>query len=392
MITDLIIFIVVLAVLIIAHELGHFLAAKKFGIWVEEFGIGFPPRIFSYKKGETVWSVNAVLLGGFVKIAGEDAGEAHVPHTQQHEEEPVVVVEKVSEAVAIARGGEYSAREVIVEKIYAPSGAALPDAVPPHRLFFNKPLWQRAVVLCAGVVMNFLVGWVILAGVFLVGSERMVVVADIAPGSPAQTAGIVSGDIIRGDFAGTDDFVAFINAQRGKEVALGIEHDGQRRSVTVVPRRDPPEGEGALGVTVVQGGFDRMSLPQALWESLVYSAKLFSFIFAMLFKLIASIFGGENLLAYVSGPVGIFEATSRASGLGIVFLANLVAIISLNLAALNIFPFPALDGGRLVFLGIEKIKGSPVSAKAQRIVNAVGLALLVVFLVYVTAQDIGKLL
>jgi len=345
MITNILIFIGVLAVVVLVHEWGHFFAARKFGMFVKEFGFGFPPRLWGKKKGETMWSVNAIPLGGFVHIAGED-GET--------------------------------------------LGQDQKNAIPPHRFFSAKPAWQRAIVLAAGVTMNFLLGWLLFSIVFAVGATGSVVVSSVGQGTPADVAGLREGDVIEG-FESLDAFLSYIADHKGREISLAVLQGGERHEIVLTPRQEVPEGEGPLGVGVVFGGFERMSVWDAVWGALLYSAQIFSLIFVLLFKLIASIFGGANILQNLSGPVGIYQATAQASGLGIVYLLNIVALISVNLAAINIFPFPALDGGRIVFLGLEKLKGSSISIRTQQIVNASGFFLMIALLIYITAQDVWRL-
>jgi len=342
MILNIVLAIVLLGFLIFVHELGHFLAARKFGMAVEEFGIGFPPRLWGKKKGDTLYSINLIPLGGFVKIAGED-------------------------------GGKSSQNE---------SGYA-------GKFFSDKKIWQRTVVLSAGVIMNFLVGWLLLIPVMGLGSPHQIVVTQVAPDSPAAVAGFAEGDVLEG-FESADDFVLFIDAHKGEMTTFEVYQNGDVKELTVTPRINPPEGEGALGIGFVSGGLEAVPWYEAIWNALVRAGEMFLFIFILLFRLIASIFDGSRLFTQVSGPVGIYNATTQAAGLGWVYLANLMALISLNLAALNIFPFPALDGGRIVFLGIEKIFKKPVSEAVQQWVNGGAFILLLVLMVLVTVQDIGK--
>lgn len=351
MIFDLLVFILVLAILVIVHELGHFLAAKKMGMYVEEFGFGFPPRIFSWKKKETRWSLNLIPLGGFVKIAGEE-GERSNQQEEESEEE---------------------------------------KAIPSERLFSAKPIWQRLIVLIGGVLMNFLLGWLLLSLVFLFGEEKSLLISAIEANSPAEVVGLKAGDKILG-FQEPESFVNFINQHKGKEVTLQIEREGEKKEIKVVPRPQVNAGQGALGVSLVAGGVEKLPWYRSFWEGFISAVKIFAFVFIMLFKLIIGFFTGANLLNYLSGPVGIYQVTTQAAGLGLIYLVNLVALISLNLAALNIFPFPALDGGRIIFLIIEKIKGAPVSVRTQQIVNAIGFSLLILLVIIVSIKDIAKLI
>lgn len=379
MMLDVIIFIAVLAVLVLAHEFGHFFAAKKFKMHIEEFGFGFPPRLKSWKKGETIWSLNSIPLGGFVKINGED-GE--IGKNDFVTEEKVVSQEEIVEVV------ETPTQEMIVEeKITTIDKAA---EVPRERFFSSKPIWQRIAVLVSGVLMNFILGWVILVAVFTFGTKPVVVISQVFKNSPAYSAGIKEGDKIIG-FSSMDSFISYVNENKGKEINLSVKNGQQTKEIKVIPRTDIPQGEGPLGVGLSAGGVEKEPFFKAVWNATKTAGMIFAMIFVTLFRLIASIFGGPNLFRYISGPVGIFQATSQAAGLGIGYLANLVAFISINLAAINIFPFPALDGGRILFLIAEKVKGSPVSTKVQRMVNAAGFILLIILILAVSVQDISRI-
>jgi regulator of sigma E protease len=347
---NILIFIVVLAILVLVHEFGHFFAARKFNMLVEEFGFGFPPKIKGWKKGETLWSINAIPIGGFVKIAGED--------------------------------GQKELENKSDDKVITPSDRL--------RFFSSKPIWQRAIVLISGVLMNFILGWVILVIVFLVGTKPVVIISNVSNNSPAYNAGLKQGDQILG-FLSAEEFANFINNHKGQKVTLEIVRNGEQKKVDVVPRVEVPLGEGPLGVGLFSGGFKKESFFEAVVDATKTAFEIFAMIYVFLFRLILSIFGGPNVFEYVSGPIGIFKATSQAANLGFIYLANLVALISLNLAAINIFPFPALDGGRLLFLAIEKIKGSPVSIKVQQIVNGAGFALLLVLMIAASIQDVIRI-
>ena len=346
MLIGIVIIIIFLSILIIIHELGHFFTAKKFGLWVEEFGFGLPPKIWSKKKGETVYSINALPFGGFVKIYGED---------REDEEES--------------------------DKRQATSDKA--------RSFSSLPAWKRAVILVAGVVMNFILGWILVSIVFAIGIPQAVFITDVKANSPAAESGILANDKIL-DFKTTKDFISFIDQNRDKEISLKIERAGKEIEIKAAPRKNPPVGEGALGVALIDAGQPKMGVFQAIWEGLKSSVEIFSMIYVAIFNLLKAAILGKGSLAGLTGPVGIVKITGEVSKLGIIYLFQLLALISLNLAAINIFPFPALDGGRILFLIIEKIKGSPLPQKFERYANALGLALLLFLMLVITIKDIAR--
>ena len=380
MIISLLIFIAVLALLVLVHEFGHFIVAKKAGMKVEEFGFGFPPRLLSWKKGETTWSINLIPLGGFVQIAGENGGEDKI--------ENLSISNSVDEMVTITETKE----EVFVngEEVLEKDEVIINSKNQEGRLFSDKPIWKRVLVLIAGVTMNFLLGWVIISIILMFGVEKSVVVSTVSDGSPAQKIGIEAGDMILG-YDNLDNFTSFVQANKGKEISLDVRRGKEIKKIAITPRENPPEGEGSLGVGLSLGGVERQPFFSAIWDGLKRSVEIFGFIYTMLFKLIGSLFGGEALYKQVSGPIGIYKATTQATGLGIMYLANLIALISINLAAINIFPFPALDGGRVIVLMIEKIIKRPISLKIQQIVNGVGFIFLILLMVLATFQDVKKL-
>lgn len=347
------VFFIVLSVLVIVHELGHFLVAKKNGILVEEFGFGLPPRIWGKKIGETLWSINSLPFGGFVKLYGELASP-----------EP-------------AEG----------------------QAFKKDRAFLNKPKKVKIAVIVAGVIMNFLLGIVCFAIVYsFSGIPREtgeVKVLEISTNSPAQTAKIIVGDVIKKvdkeEVKNVKDFVFQIESKKGKKVVLEL----QDRKVTIVPRVNPPEGEGPLGVSITSSEIYYPPVWQRPFYGAYYGTKEaifwgknvvvgFSNIFIDLFK--------GQAPKDISGPVGVFAVTTQAAKLGILSLINLVGIISVNLAILNIIPFPALDGGRLLFIFIEKIIGKKILPKVEAVIHSIGMFLLLGLILAITIKDIKGLI
>lgn len=352
MIINILIFVVVFSLLILVHEFGHFISAKIFGMKVEEFGLGFPPRLFKIKRGETVYSINAIPIGGFVKILGEEGNNES------------------------NNSGEKGDNTKKIE-----------NKQDANRSFSSKPIWKRVIVLSAGVFMNFLIGFLLLIPVFTIGVPNNIVISSVAKNSPAYSSGIEVGDFVKG-FNNVDNFIKYVKSNAGKSIVLKIKRAGKNREITVIPRKNPPKGEGAIGIGLSGGGIKGRPIYKAIWISLKESVSMFVLIFVMILKIIGSIFTKSNVISNVAGPVGIYKATVQAAGMGWIYLASFVALISINLAALNIFPFPALDGGRIVFLAIEKIKKSPINIRIQQWVNLVGFASLIILLIIVTMHDL----
>src|SRR3989338_3875189 len=356
------IFIAVIGVLVLVHEWGHFVMARKAGMRVEEFGFGFPPKIWGKKKGDTIYSINLIPFGGFVKIYGEDGG---------HRENP--------------------------------------DS------FGSKSFFSRFKVIVAGVVMNFMFAVVLLTFGNFFGfrvdisdpalaekaTDKRVQIIRISPDSPADLAGIMLLDEIVSfeDSAGniayvseTADVRGFVMKNLGKTITVTVKRGNETLAKELEPRLNPPAGEGAMGIEMSLTGLIHYPWYEAIWRG-AYNAYLMTvntiYGYGILFK---TLFTTGKLLADVSGPVGIATLTGQAARVGITFLMQFVAMISVNLAVLNILPFPALDGGRALMLIIEKLKGSPLNKRAEALINTAGFALLIGLMVYVTVKDIAKFL
>ncbi len=352
----------VLFVIIVVHEYGHYKTAKLFGVRVDEFGFGYPPKIASlFKRGETTFTLNALPFGGFVKIYGEDAVE----------------------------GGDTS------------------------RALFSKPKWQQAIVLVAGVFMNVVLAWVIFFFLFVTESTAIqghipaqyitsnhINIKDITDGSVASEAGLQKGDRIVSivDTMGSNhtllsgsEFISFIQSSKGEPLSIGIEREGVMLQKELSPIHDT-HAVYAIGMSLQE--VRTTDVP--FWVSVKYSftttGTILRDIFAGLWNLIQNLFGVSLASkAEVSGPVGIIKVIKDAMTYGSDYVLYLTALISLNLGALNILPIPALDGGRLFFILIEKIRGRPVNIKTATIIHSTSFLILVSLMVLVTVFDVMKL-
>jgi len=366
--------IIFLSILILVHELGHFLLAKKFGLLVEEFGFGLPPRVWGKKIGETIYSINALPFGGFVKIFGENR-EDEV--TSQLDEE--ISVAEMEEKITTSDNKLIIDEKLTVEKI----------AILGCRSFNSLSAGRRTLIILAGVLMNFLLGWLIISLVLSIGAPQAIVITQISQSSPAESIGLQVGDKIIDTSA--DNFIKFTNENRGKEITLKIERNTEIKEFSITPRVNPPADEGALGIGLIETGAPKQNIFYSIWDGLKTSIQIIELVLAAIFNLFKQLFttGGVNLSG-VAGPVGIVKATAQAENLGFSYLLQLLALISLNLVVINIFPFPALDGGRLLFLLIEKIKGSPLPVKFERYANAAGMAILLILMISITIRDIVR--
>ncbi len=384
--------------LVLVHELGHFFTAKSFGIKVEEFGFGFPPKLFSFKKGETEYSFNLLPLGGFVKIFGETVDEADFVEVGFLDKEPARNAEGIASA-----GGE------TLEKVEL-----------AKRSLANKPKWQQALVLFAGIFANFLLAWFLFSIGFMsgfptsVGSEpagyklqnvNLVIVSVLAK-SPAENAGLKIGDKIinikslPAGKEGGDNFTTYVSPETiksfvveggGKEIDIGYLR-GKNPEVNIA-KINPKEinGEPTIGISMDQIGTAKLPFFTALWQGLRLDLIMTKNTAVGLYTLVSEAIKGKGSLSTVTGPVGMVGIVGDAYQFGFVYLLFFAALISINLAIINLIPFPALDGGRLFFLLIEKIKGSRINPKVANTMNMVGFYLLIFLMLFITYRDVIKL-
>ncbi len=370
MIITIIIFLAVLSILVFVHELGHFIVAKRSGMKVHEFGFGFPPRLIGVQKvagkwkllgpkrsesDETVYSINWIPLGGFVKIMGEDN-----------------------------------------------------DTATDEQSFVNKPFWNRFATLVAGVVMNFILAGVLLGIGYMAGlpvavesidqvpagaqfNDRSVAIIQVAENSPAEKAGILASDIVESINGQTFDAVeglqAYVQQHKGEKMEFVVKRVNETKTFSVESTANPEEGQGVVGVGLALYG--KLSFPPLLaigqgfhtaWQQLANIA-------TGLYNLFAAGDGLENL----GGPVKIAQLTGQVADLGIIPLLQFAAFLSLNLALLNALPFPALDGGRILFLIIEKIRGKANNQRIEQYANAIGFMLLLALMLVITVRDVAQL-
>ncbi len=364
-----ILFIVVLAILILTHEAGHFITAKWAKIRVDEFGLGLPPKIWGLKKGETTYSINWLPLGGFVKIFGEDPNE---------------------------------------ENISGPESA---------RSFVNRPKWIQAIVLAAGVTLNLVLAWVLISvnlgigmpvgldelpGGLKIKNESLSIVS-VLKNSPAEKVGLKMGDQLISFSAGEEKIEDlsvetvrnFTKRFPGQPIKVEYKRASGLLIATVTPKfgLGTDKNSATIGIATQKIGIVSTAWWRTPFYGLFFTYHLvintfgaFGFFFSSLFA------DSQSALGAIAGPIGIYGLISDASRLGFVYLLNFTALISINLAILNLLPFPALDGGRLLFVGIEAIIRRPINPKIANILNTVGFALLILLMLVIAVSDIFKLL
>lgn len=361
-------FIVVLLVIVLVHECGHFIVAKKSGIRVDEFGFGFPPRLFGKKIGETLYSINLFPIGGFVRIFGETPDEDSLEG---------------------------------------------PDA---SRSMVRKPKWIQAMVLSAGVAMNFLLAWVLFVSIFIMGAPYSVTdelpaggvienpkltVTYVEPDSPADMAGLKPGDSIvwlrsidnNPITDPTDvDVQQFVSLHPHDPITVAYKRgDADMNAVEVTPQHSERLGRSAIGITMDNVGKLHVPLHRAFIEGTKTTGTMTVAVAVGLFDFFSSVLTGGADFESVSGPVGIVGIVGDAAELGIVSVFILTAVISINLGLINLLPFPALDGGRLLFLLIEAVRKKSIKPQIANTVNSIGFFILLLLMAIITYHDIAGL-
>ncbi len=355
MFSTLLIFLVILTVLVFVHELGHFLAAKRSGAKVLEFGFGFPPRLFGIKRGDTVYSINWIPLGGFVRIKGES--------------------------------GESSDQDS----------------------FSAQPAWKRFCILMSGVGMNMLLAIFLFAILFSMGAptsldqqlpkgarvqERKIQVLRVLPDSSAEQAGLRFGDIIvsiDGQSIESVKQVQDYNASHANQrETVVVKRGNEQRTVSLTPTASETGKPAVWGIGLTEIGLVKFPWYQAIFYSFRSTFILAWQIIASLITLFVDLIAHQKVAAEISGPVGIAAMTGQVAQLGFLYLVQFAALLSINLAVINILPFPSLDGGRILFLLVEKLRRRPTPARIEALVHTIGFATLLGLIALVTVRDIGQ--
>ncbi len=352
MLLTIITFIIVLSVIVFVHELGHFLTARKLGVKVEEFGFGFPPRIWGYKKGETIYSINWIPIGGFVKIKGEDGTD---------------------------RGETDS--------------------------FTSQSAARRSLILSAGVIMNVILAFILLTIGFIIGlpaaidgntdgivvRQEEIQVIEVSPESVASTIGLKVGDqIISIDgqtFVSTDEMTSYIRNDADGLLNLQIKRVDEELFLSADLSG---QSEKILGVYLTEVGLVRYHWYEAIVQGFKATFFILWQIIVAFYLLLKGFILGTGPGLEVAGPVGVAVLTGQMARLGFSYLLQFTALFSLNLAIINILPFPALDGGRLLFILIEKIRRKPNNEAVEGVIHNIGFILLLVLIFVITYKDIAK--
>jgi regulator of sigma E protease len=347
-----ILFIIVILVTVLVHEWGHFMVARKSGMIVEEFGFGIPPRLFSWKKGETTYSINALPIGGFVKIAGENG---------------------------------------------------LETAVPLNRQFETKPWYLKSAVLVAGVACNILLAIILFTvaygiGIPVASDHGTPTVVSIVSNSPSAKSAIVVGDTVTGITTDSQTLSGAITTESLHQavisskgpITIAYTHLGKVRTTSITP-----EGSGdsrIIGMAIEPVQAERLPIFTAFKAALQQTWSTMGEIFSTLASLIAGIFHHHNTGESLVGPVGLAQEIGSAASIGFTYLLAFTAAISVNLAVINILPFPALDGGRLIVVLLEAIFRRKFSSNTVAIIHSIGFLVLLLLMIVLTVGDVRRLL
>ncbi len=348
-IVSILILIFILGIIILVHEFGHFIWAKKFGVHIYEFSIGMGPVIHTHKGKDGIdYNIRALPIGGFVSMAGE-----------VYEDDDSKKIKK-------------------------------------EEFMCNKSWWKRIIILVAGVCNNFLLAILLLfiSGLIWGGSTSDAIVEEAVEGYPMAEAGIVSGDKIigiNGKKVDTWDVAQIVLVMKNKNdyYTFNIEHkDGSVDEYKVVPKTETDADGNESKVFGIKIQSEELT---GVWGSIKYSFIKFKSVMESMWLTVTGLITGKISTSALSGPVGMYQVVNEGVSYGINYLVYIMAYLSINVGFINILPFPAFDGGRVFFLLVEKIKGSPVNAKFENACNMVGFVLLLILMVYITIQDIIRL-
>jgi regulator of sigma E protease len=422
-----IVFVLVLGLLVFVHELGHFVSARKLGVGVEEFGFGYPPRIFGLlvvkkkvlkpiSRSETI---NIEIKDTKIAETSSNVGSEIV------EEKIVDTIKEVGEYTVVTTRQWFWGNKVKVEdlntndddvmiyslnllplggfvKIIGENGGQ--DNNP--KSFAKQAIWKRSVVLSAGVIMNFVFAFILLSLGFLIGlpqtidqntpvnkiSNQNVVIVEVFPQSPAEERGLKVNDVIvsidGAKVKNTDE--VFSKLSVNSELTFVIERNKQAETIKLSAKQMPNHDKPILGIAMVDTGVVKYGFFESLWQGLRATAVLSYRVLEALYLLIYNLITQFKVSADLSGPIGVAVITGQVAKMGFIYLLQFAAILSINLGIINILPFPALDGGRLFFILIEKIRKKKINEKVEGIIHNSGFALLMLLIVVITYRDLQK--
>lgn len=410
-------FVVVFGSLVFFHELGHFLFAKKAGIMVREFAIGFGPKIIGITKGETLYTVRLLPLGGYVRMAGEDfdtvelqpgyrvglsvgdSGEVEKVYLNHNISNPDILFieteksdfEKELFIEGYDDDGEFVRYNIARTAVIVEKGQETIIA-PYDRQFESKPLGSRTMTIFAGPLFNFILAFFIFLtiGILQGVPTNEPIITEVQSTGAAYEAGMKDGDYVKevnGDpISSWNEFAEIIQEYPGERITFTVERNDELVTLEVVPATIEEAGQkfGQIGVLYTS------PVEKNVFKAVSFGAEQTWFWFKKIFELLGMLVTGKFTIDALSGPVGIYKATEEVAQYGIYNLMHWAAILSINLGIMNLLPLPALDGGRLLFFLFEAIRGKPIDKQKEGMVHFVGIVLLMVLMIVVTWNDIQR--
>lgn len=423
MLLTIFVFIVILGILVFVHEFGHFITAKRMGVAVEEFGFGFPPRIFGLQR----------LTGQKIKkIAAREEVEIDIEDYQTTEGKEVIkesVSDKIQEIDQIVpvkrwriiRGGKEPKKinglegQTIYSLNWIPIGGFVKikgeqgESKQDKDSFAHKKIWKRLFILSSGVAMNLILAFILISIGFSLGLPSIVdentpsyakikqvkiQVLEASKDSPAEKAELKMGDIIvsvdNQPINKIKDFQNYTSSKIDTQISLKIKRGNEEIEKSVIPEDLNKNGQGIIGVWLAQTGLVSFPLPQAIWMGLKTTLSVIWQILVAIFEILKNLIISHKVSADIAGPVGIAVITGQVAKMGFIYILQFTALLSINLAIINFIPFPALDGGRVLFLIIEKLRGKAVDQKIESLVHNIGFIILILLVIAVTFKDVSR--
>ncbi|KOR13822.1 zinc metalloprotease [Staphylococcus carnosus] len=416
-------FIIVFGVLVSVHEYGHMFFAKRAGIMCPEFAIGMGPKIFSFRKNETLYTIRLLPVGGYVRMAGDGIDEVpvepgmsvkiklndkdeitHIILDDQHKFQQAEVIEikkcdfkNKMYVEGITSYDDERHRYYIAKEAYFVEGGSLIQIAPRNRQFMHKKPYQKFLTLFAGPLFNFILALVIFIGLAYYQGTPTNSVKQVADHYPAQEAGLKSGDKIEQigshKISTFDDIQKALDSNKDKPVKVTYERDGKNKTVELTPKK-VKEGTKVSPKISYKIGYQPQSEHSSLIEPLVAGVQQFvkagTLIFTAIVAMIGSIFTGGFSFDMLNGPVGIYHNVDTVVKTGIINLIGWTALLSVNLGLMNLLPIPALDGGRILFVLYEAVFRKPVNKKAETYIIGAGAVFVIIIMILVTWNDIQR--
>jgi len=408
-------FIIIFGSLVFFHELGHFLFAKRAGIMVREFAIGMGPKIFGMTKGETLYTIRLLPLGGYVRMAGDDMDSVELQPgyrvgiilNEKEEAEKIYLNQSVTHPNIVFLEVEradlekdlfiegYDEEERLVRYNISRNAVLVENGneliiAPIDRQFNSKSVGKRAMAIFAGPLFNFILAFLVLAALGLMRGVPVAepIIDDVVPSSPALVAGMESGDVVKSingkAIDSWNELSGTVQDNPGEALKFIVDRNGQNVELVITPATIEENGEqyGQIGI--------QRPIEQNPLKAIAFGATQTWDYTVLIVQLLGKLVTGQFSIDALSGPVGIYKATETVAQYGVFNLMNWAALLSINLGIMNLLPLPALDGGRLLFFGIEALRGKPVDRQKEGMVHFVGIVLLMVLMVVVTWNDIQR--